>query len=196
MGIKCDGIIAQLWLLNSFVANTFANKTMCFDFLSFGKMCRNFQSQRWSFKNPINMEDIWNKPDNWCVINWRDHHIGICKGLTKPAKQLWGVKVQGKLWDIIQNGFESRYWPHCYFVFLSFQIYMTKYFQFQRLRFLLYIYNWHRSEYWFKWKDNSAPNVHFRFLNFVLRNQKLKKGKWQCGLNLDLLHLAWTVYSL
>ena len=32
----------------------------------------------------------------------------------------------------------------------------------------------------------SPPNDDFRFYNFVLLNQKLKKQKWQCSQNLDL----------
>ena len=35
--------------------------------------------------------------------------------------------------------------------------------------------------------NNSSPNAHFRFLHVVLRNQKLKKEKYQCSQNLDLI---------
>ena len=35
-------------------------------------------------------------------------------------------------------------------------------------------------------KMNSSLNDDFRYQNFVLLNQKLKKQKWQCSQNLDL----------
>ena len=46
-------------------------------------------------------------------------------------------------------------------------------------------------------KNKSSPNAHFRFSNFVLRNQKLKREKCQCSQNFDLnvgLSVVWLIY--
>ena len=53
----------------------------------------------------------------------------------------------------------------------------------QSLRFFLKL-NWHLGID-LNDNNNSLPNLHFRFSNFVLRDQKLKNDKWQCNQNFE-----------